>query len=111
MKQRLYVDIQSTRVRIIYFYVYSIHYNPDLWGLDDSNLFVPERHTVERHPVAFLAFDVGPRACIEMRFALMEIKMALVHLLQNYTILPGLQIKHGFAIQLEAINIKLIKRH
>ena len=78
---------------------------------------MPERYTLERHPAAFLTFGVGPRACIGMRFALMEIQMALVHLLQNHTILPGqhlevsFQIKDESVIQPEAINSKLIKRN
>jgi cytochrome P450 len=97
--------------------IFSIHYNSDVWGPDDPKLFVPERHTIERHPVAFMAFGVGPRACIGIRFALMEYKMCLAYLLRDYTVLPGehleegFKIHEGFAIQPNAINIKLDKRH
>lgn len=96
--------------------ILSIHYNSDLWGPDDPNQFVPERHDTERHPVALLAFGVGTRKCIGMGFALMEIKMCLTHLLRNYTVLPGehlekgFDIKEAFIIQPDAINVQLEER-
>ncbi|UJR07989.1 hypothetical protein I4U23_012268 [Adineta vaga] len=89
----------------------SIHSSRDLWGAEDPNLFIPERH-----PLAFLAFVVGPRAGIRIRFALMETKICSIHLLENYTILSGehleegFQIKDRFTVKPKAINIKLLKR-
>ena len=35
---------------------------------------------------AFLSFGVGPRACLGTRFALMEVKIALVRLLAEFKI-------------------------
>ncbi|CAF2961446.1 unnamed protein product [Rotaria sp. Silwood2] len=96
--------------------IFSIHYNSEIWGPDDPNQFLPERHATERHPLAYLAFGAGPRACIGMRFALMEMKMCLAHLLRNYTVLPGEHLEEGFklheifVIQPDAIYIKLEKR-
>ncbi|CAF1102353.1 unnamed protein product [Adineta steineri] len=96
--------------------IFTIHYNSDLWGPEDPNQFIPERHSTERHPLALLAFGVGPRSCIGMRFALMEIKMTLAHILRHYTVLPGehlqegFQLNEAFVIQPNAINIKLNKR-
>jgi cytochrome P450 len=96
--------------------VFTIHYNPDLWGPEDPNLFIPERHEVKRHPVAWMPFGVGPRACIGMRFALMELKMCLIRLLRQYRILPGDKIEEGFkrqetsVILPNAIFVKLEKR-
>ena len=37
-----------------------------------------------RHPLCYLPFGWGQRSCIGMRFALMEIKMALVNVLKEY---------------------------
>ncbi|UJR21070.1 hypothetical protein I4U23_024170 [Adineta vaga] len=96
--------------------VFSIHYNPDLWGPEDPTIFYPERHVEKRHPVAWMPFGVGPRNCIGMRFALMELKMCLIRLLREYEILPGDGIEEGFrleerlVIQPNAVLVKLRKR-
>ncbi|CAF0763222.1 unnamed protein product [Adineta steineri] len=100
----------------VYADMYSVHFDRELWGPDDPYVFLPERHKIKRHPMAFLAFGVGPRNCIGMRFALIEMKMFLTRLLREYTILPGehlesnLNIHEGFGIAPEAIWIKLVKR-
>ncbi|CAF1035516.1 unnamed protein product [Rotaria sp. Silwood1] len=96
--------------------VFTIHYNPDLWGPEDPNLFIPERHAVKRHPVAWMPFGIGPRNCIGMRFGLMELKMCLIELLRHYRILPGDKIEEGFkqnekfVVQPDAIFVRLEKR-
>ena len=96
--------------------MYSIHYNIDLWGPEDPNVFYPERHAVKRHPLAYMPFGMGPRNCVGMRFALMELKMCLVRLLHTYTIQPGnkfdegMALKETFVIKPEAINVRLEKR-
>ena len=45
--------------------------------------FLPE---CKRNPLAYMAFGVGPRICIGMRFALIEIKIALVKILQTFEV-------------------------
>jgi cytochrome P450 len=67
--------------------MYSLHYDNDLWGPVDTKIFYPERFATKRHPAAWVAFGVGPRNCVGMRFALAEIKIAIIRLLQNYTVL------------------------
>ena len=48
--------------------------------------FSPEKKS-ERSPYAFLAFGQGPRNCIGMRFALLQLKTAISRLVYNYEIL------------------------
>ncbi|CAF0988494.1 unnamed protein product [Rotaria sordida] len=97
--------------------ILTVHYNYDLWGPEDPNRFVPERHATKRHSMALLTFGAGPRICIGMRFALMEIKMGLARLLRHYVVLPGehleagFQLRETFVIQPDAVYIKLNKRH
>lgn len=72
--------------------VMSIHYDPEIWGPIDPNEFYPERFSPEqkRHPVAFLGFGLGPRNCIGLKFAYLEIKIALCLMLRHYEVLKSL---------------------
>ena len=66
--------------------VYALHHDPDAW--EDPEKFDPERFRGARkdthHPFQFLPFGAGPRNCIGMRFALLEIKITLVKILMKY---------------------------
>ena len=96
--------------------VLSIHYNADLWGPTDPHVFYPERHAVKRHPAAWMPFGIGPRHCVGIRFALMELKMSLIRVLNEYRVVAGEQIEKGFqrqerlVIQPNAIYVQLEKR-
>ncbi|XP_046563337.1 cytochrome P450 3A28-like [Haliotis rubra] len=64
----------------IFIPVMAIHRNPELY--DDPDSFKPERFEDQDKTVAFQAFGFGPRACIGMRLALVEVKVALVNVLR-----------------------------
>ena len=66
--------------------IYAMHHDRYAW--EDPEKFDPERFRGPakdtRHAFQFIPFGAGPRNCIGMRFALMEVKMALVKILMNY---------------------------
>ncbi|KAK2841991.1 hypothetical protein Q5P01_012191 [Channa striata] len=65
-----------------------LHYDPEHWP--EPERFIPERFTAEakasRHPFVYLPFGAGPRNCVGMRLAQLEIKMALVHLFCRFNV-------------------------
>jgi len=69
--------------------IWTLHYSEELWGPVDPHKFEPERCSKEemknRHAMAWMPFGAGPRNCIGMRFALMELKVTLVSILSHYT--------------------------
>lgn len=65
-----------------------IHRNPRYWC--DPERFKPDRFLSERSrnrdPLSFLAFSFGPRNCIGRNFAMIEMKVILIHLLLRFKI-------------------------
>ncbi|KAM4572549.1 thromboxane-A synthase [Odontesthes bonariensis] len=72
-----------------------LHYDPEHWP--EPEKFIPERFTPEekasRHPFVYLPFGAGPRNCVGMRLAQMEIRMALVHLFRRFSIVASSETK------------------
>ncbi|XP_051017154.1 cytochrome P450 3A2-like [Acomys russatus] len=68
--------------------VFALHRDPQYWN--DPEEFHPERFSKENretiNPYVFLPFGHGPRSCIGMRFALMNLKLAVVKVLQNFSL-------------------------
>ncbi|XP_038052560.1 cytochrome P450 3A29-like [Patiria miniata] len=103
----------------IAFDVLSIHHDPELWTEPDK--FIPERFTKEererRHPCAWLPFGFGPRNCVAMRFALLQVKIALIRMLQNYrletcaeTEIPPKLGKMGFITPPNGVILSVVPR-
>jgi cytochrome P450 len=71
--------------------VHELHHDPKLW--EEPEKFDPERflgtNKGKINPVAFQPFGTGPRNCIGMRFAILEIKLALARLLCKYKLVAG----------------------
>jgi len=68
-----------------------IHQDPNYYPNPEK--FNPENFSKEakasRSPYTFQAFGQGPRGCIGMRFAMLEVKLAACEILNKFTILPS----------------------
>ncbi|XP_011308571.1 cytochrome P450 9e2-like [Fopius arisanus] len=71
--------------------IYALHRDPEFFP--NPNEFYPERFLEDPkgtlHSPAYMPFGAGPRMCIGNRFALLEIKVLLFHLLAKCTLRPG----------------------
>ncbi|KMQ86506.1 cytochrome p450 9e2-like protein [Lasius niger] len=78
------VTVESNTVMMIS--IYALHRDPKYYPNPDK--FDPERFSEENKdnivPYTYLPFGLGPRKCIGNRFALMEIKILVAHLLQKF---------------------------
>ncbi|XP_071785224.1 cytochrome P450 3A24-like [Asterias amurensis] len=66
--------------------LWTLHYDEEYWT--NPTKFDPERFSAENKdsiiPCSYMPFGFGPRNCVGMRFALLESKMALVRVMQQY---------------------------
>nr|UHN91810.1 cytochrome P450 CYP4TT1 [Epicauta chinensis] len=81
-------------------FIYGMHHSEEFFPNPEK--FDPERFSYEntrkRHKFAYLPFSAGPRNCIGQRYAIIDIKLLLVKILQNFELLPV----PGFKPQLAA---------
>nr|XP_033326774.1 probable cytochrome P450 6a14 [Megalopta genalis] len=66
--------------------MYGIHNDPDIYpnpDVFDISRFTPEAES-KRNPMHYLPFGDGPRNCIGTRFAVFEVKLALIKTIRNY---------------------------
>lgn len=70
--------------------VLATHYDPKFW--DSPETFDPSRFAMEKkknhHNFQYLPFGLGPRGCIGAKLAMMEIRLAVISLVQNFRIEP-----------------------
>jgi len=87
--------------------IYSIHHDPKYYP--DPEKFNPERFSEESKgnikPYTYMPFGAGFRACIASRFALLEIKSFLFHLLNVFEIVPVKDTQIPLKISKAAITV------
>ncbi|XP_017777880.1 PREDICTED: cytochrome P450 9e2-like [Nicrophorus vespilloides] len=88
----------------IWFPIYGLQRDPNLF--EDPERFDPERFSDENKSkidaASFLTFGIGPRNCIGSRFALMETKILIYHILKHFEIVP---------VKKSVIPVVLSKKH
>ncbi len=82
-------DFTIKKGSTILFSVYEIHRSAAYW--ENPEAFIPERFNPElprQHSDYYFPFGAGPRMCIGNNFAMYEMVLAIVHLVNTYTIQP-----------------------
>jgi len=87
--------------------IYAVHHMKEYFP--DPEAFKPERFLPQNkdnmNPYTFLSFVVGPRNCIGMRFALLEAKLAMTKIMQNFNVIKS--DKTAVPLEFKSINFLL----
>ena len=81
----------GTRVRLS---LAGSHMNPEIFADPDSfdpDRFAPPRREDRARPYSLVTFGGGPRICIGINFAQIEVKVLAAHMLRHYKIAPHSQ--------------------
>nr|QIK02100.1 cytochromes P450 family 4 [Holotrichia parallela] len=76
---------------MIYIFLYGVHQSSEWY--ENPEKFDPERFNAEnsknRNPFTYIPFSAGVRNCIGQKFAMLEMKSAISHILRNFELLPA----------------------
>lgn len=85
-----YKSVTVSPGEVVLFPAYGLHRDPKYFP--DPEKFDPERFGKENKdnidPYVYMPFGIGPRKCIGNRFALMKIKILLIHLFHKFVVKP-----------------------
>lgn len=87
--------------------VWHIHHHPKFWHQPeqfDPDRFLPERKK-DHHPMAYLPFGAGPRNCLGMRFARLEIKLVIACMLKDYSLQLSPVIKDPLPVEVRTVTL------
>ncbi|KAG6488587.1 hypothetical protein ZIOFF_049834 [Zingiber officinale] len=89
----------------------------------EPHLFRPERFDLagdeekQRHPYAHIPFGIGPRACIAQKFAVQEIKLAVIYLYRQFIFRHSpkmespLEFQYGIVVNFKhGVKLRAVKR-
>lgn len=83
----MYKDIRFPKGVDVNIPTYVLHRDPEVW--ENPLEFNPDNFSPEakekRDPYSFIPFGTGPRQCMGMRLALLEIKLGLLKMMQRFT--------------------------
>ncbi|CAH1792636.1 unnamed protein product [Owenia fusiformis] len=70
--------------------IYALHHDPDIYP--EPEKFIPERFSQEekakRNPYFYQPFGMGPRNCVAMRLAQIEVRLCIANMVRKLKILP-----------------------
>ena len=86
-------DLDVKKGDIIRVPVYALHHDPN--NFPDPENYIPERFlgTPTFHKYAYIPFGSGPRNCIAKSLALLETRMAVLHLIRKFRFSPSKETK------------------
>jgi cytochrome P450 len=94
------LGVKIPKRAVIFISIYALHRDPKYWEAPDA--FRPERFLEpkpDRPRLAYMPFGAGPRICIGNNFALMEMQLILIRLLQHF----DFQLVEGQTVELEPL--------
>lgn len=100
----------------IFLPIYNIHHDEKHYP--NPSVFDPERWSQGANKDLYMPFGKGNRLCIGARYATLQVKAGLVHLLRHYTVEvhqilsgPPKYVKHMIQVNLTNFEVKLVPRY
>lgn len=91
--------------------ILALHYMPEYW--EEPTKYNPERFSPENQKnisqFAYAPFGLGPRNCVGMRLALLEIKMTVITLLQKYELVKSADLAVPMPLSKKGTSLKAEK--